>query len=99
MKRWLIAVALLVVEYLLFSVLFDAVDLVPGGLRGLGLGDIAPMPVIVGAAFFILRAAAHDTSARALPSSPTSPTPPPARVDIISRRDVAFLVAHIARRG
>lgn len=58
MKRyWLLIAAALVVEYLLFSVLFDAIELLPGGFDG--IGAVAPLPIIAAVALFILGASAN----------------------------------------
>ncbi len=55
MSRPALAAALLVVEYLTVSFLFDAKELVPASFTS--LGDVAPLPVIAVVAFLILRSA------------------------------------------
>lgn len=82
--QWLLPAALLVAEYLLFSALFDAFELMPHGLDG--LGEVAPIPVIVAVALFILGA-----SATAPPVHVASvPTVPP-----LDRRWALLLAAHL----
>ncbi|MGA9526011.1 MAG: exosortase E/protease, VPEID-CTERM system [Myxococcaceae bacterium] len=85
-QRGVLAAAALALEYLLFSVLFDAVELVPD-LDG--LGDLAPMPLIVGVAFFILRSSASD-------GAPTSPE----RIEAPTRASNAILAgSHLLAYG
>ncbi len=95
-RRAITAAALLVVEYLLVSVLFDARELVPASLKG--IGDLAPMPLIAGVAVLILRASTTTTTT-------TTATTTAATVDVASlgalpaplatRTLVAFAAAHI----
>lgn len=49
-----VAIAAALVEYLVVSILFDARELVPPFLHG--IGSLAPIPILIGAAFLILRA-------------------------------------------
>lgn len=89
-QRWLVAAAVLGAEYLLFSLLFDAHELVPGALDA--VGELAPMPLIVGVAFLILRsAAAAEAPAPAPPATTTSMERP--------RASGALFVAHLFAYG
>ncbi|MCC7070507.1 MAG: exosortase E/protease, VPEID-CTERM system [Deltaproteobacteria bacterium] len=65
--RVLAAGALALVEYLLISILFDARDLAPPALDN--LGDLAPIPVIAGAAFLILTSSARGHNSAAGPAA------------------------------
>lgn len=61
--------ALALAEYVLISILFDARQLVPAAL--VDVGDLAPIPVIAGAAFIILRSSASgDDEAAASGDAP-----------------------------
>lgn len=95
-RRVALAAVLLVVEYLLVSLLFDARELVPPSLHG--LGDLAPMPIIAGVALLVLRASSDTTTT----TTPT-PTPPctPTATDADAARSLstttvlALLATHL----
>lgn len=87
-KRFVVAAALLVIEYLAISFLFDARELVPDSLRA--IGDLAPMPLIVGVAFLILRASSAGTT--------PAPAPPPA-AGTVTAAAPALLGAHVLAYG
>ena len=56
-----VAIAAALVEYLLVSLLFDARELVPPFFDG--IGELAPIPILIGAAFLILRAGGATAAA------------------------------------
>lgn len=82
----MVAAALALAEYLAISLSFDARELVPAALED--VGQLAPIPILAGAAFLILRSSARDDTA----SGPTT-THAPARAP--TQTTIALLLLHL----
>lgn len=85
----MVAGAALLIEYLLVSMLFDARELVPEALKS--IGDLAPIPIVIGVAFLILKSSAQDADQAPLSSDVARTTSP--------RRAGALLLLHLATFG